>query len=157
MQERHAPPKAELPSYQTGIPKLPRLNGLSAIGIATFFGGPLAAGYLVYLNFKGLGLPKKAVKAAGWFGIGGLIALYMTWTTPPDFLSFMLAVGLPQLIAVLAVSQVTQGKVIAMHRTAGGAFRSNWFALTVGIAANLLITALLWGLSWSAELIRHPS
>ena len=151
-QEHYAPPKSELEitSKNDGSNRI-RLHSQSAIGIATFFGGPFAAGYLVYRNYVRLGLRSKANQVFGWFSAGGLVSLYATWKTPPDFISFMLMVGLPQLVAVLVVSQILQGRAIATHRSAGGAIASNWFALVVAIAGNILVTAAVYVLSYVQE------
>jgi len=148
-QERYAPPKAELNlAPQSGGQNGPRLHSLSAIGLATFFGGPFAAGYLIYRNYSSLGQPSKANQAIGWFGAGGLAALYVAWHTPPDFISFMLSVGIPQLVVVLVASRLMQGKAIAAHRLAGGEMQSSWFAIAVGIAMGLAVKALSYGVSY---------
>jgi RsiW-degrading membrane proteinase PrsW (M82 family) len=144
--ELYAPPKAELDlAPQSGGP---RLHSLSAIGVATFFGGPFAAGYLIYRNFIGLGQPRRAKQAIVWFGAGGLAALYVTWHTPADVISFMLSVGIPQLVVVLVATRLMQGQAIAAHRLAGGEMHSNWFALAAGIAIGMSVKALLYGVSY---------
>lgn len=148
--KNYAPPKAEVElSLKHGDSSRPRLHSLAAIGIATLLGGPFAAGYLVHRNFMGLGHRRSANLALGWFGAGGLLALYVAWHTPPDVISFMLSVGFPVLIAVLVATRIMQGQAIKSHRLAGGPMHSNWFALVPGIAACLAINALSYGLaSW---------
>ena len=147
-QELYAPPKAELDLAPPSGQNRTRLHTLSAIGVATFFGGPFAAGYLIYRNFISLGQPRRAKQAIGRFGAGGLAALYVAWHTPADVISFMLSVGIPQLVVVLVASRLMQGQAIAAHRLAGGAMHSNWFAMAVGIAMGLAVKALFYGVSY---------
>ena len=148
-QELYAPPKAELDlAPQSGGQRRQRLHSISAIGLATFFGGPFAAGYLINRNYTSLGQPSKANQAIGWFGAGGLAALYVAGHTPPDVISFMLSVGIPQLVVVLVASRLMQGQAIGAHRRAGGEMHSNWFAMAIGIAIDLAFKALSYGVSY---------
>jgi hypothetical protein len=147
--ENYAPPKAELElAPKHGESGRTRLHSLSAIGIAAFLGGPFAAGYLVHRNFIRLGHRKNASQALGWFGAGGVLALYVAWHTPADVISFMLSVGFPQLITVLVATRIVQGQAITAHRLAGGQMHSNWFAVAPSVAVSLVTKALFYGLSY---------
>ena len=143
-QNPYAPPLAAVsdPLAPTAL----RLHSFGAIVIAAFFGGAIAAGYLAFLNFRLVGQPKRAVHALAAFTIGGLIALYVAWHTPPDFLSFQLSVGIPQLIASCLAAWYLQGSLLNGHRSFGGAFRSKWFAFGIALLCNASINLLFYAL-----------
>jgi len=70
--------------------------------------------------------------------------MYVTWHTPPDVISFMLSVGIPQLILVTLAAWFMQGQALRDFRQRGGQMRSNFVGLGVGIAANLVIKAAFY-------------
>lgn len=123
------------------------LYGLSSIASAALIGGAFASGYLVYRNLSAANLRKDAKRAAALFSVIGVIALFSTWHTPPDFLSFMLFVGIPQIAVVVAAAWALQAAVLSSHRAAGGKLRSLWFALVPGVVANVSIKVLFYGIS----------
>ena len=123
------------------------LSKLSGIGIAAFIGGGFAAGFLIYENYKLLGLAGKARQTIWIFGCIGLLFLYVAWNTPPDLISAMLSIGIPQLVIILISVKMMQGSVLSLHMENDGKFRSNRHALAIGIAVNLLIKAGFYGIS----------
>jgi hypothetical protein len=128
----------------------PALFKSTGIAIATFVGGSFAAAYLVRKNMLDVGLPKEAREATVIFGSIGAAFLVVASRTPPDLISFVLGIGIPQLLLVLAVLRFTRFGNFSEHASSGGAVRSNWQAFAVGLAASLLLktlfycTSLLW-------------
>jgi len=115
--------------------------------MAAVIGGAFAVGYLAFQNFRAIGQHSKAKWVLFGFIIGGVIALWVAWHTPPDFLSFQLSVGIPQLVVALLAASLLHGTLLSAHREAGGAFRSKWFAFGIGVFSNLAIKALFYALS----------
>lgn len=124
-----------------------------AITIATYFGGPLAAGYLVKKNYLALEQPNKANKAL-LIGIISTILLFAgIFAIPEEIIDKIPNVLIPAIytgIIYLIVEKI-QGEVIKQHKEAGGEFYSGWKAAGVGaitmliLAAGIAITAFLAG------------
>lgn len=124
-----------------------KLHGLLSIGLAASVGGAFASGYLIYKNFSATNRAPAAKRSIWLFSVIGLIALFSTWNTPPDVLSFMLSVGVPQIAVVVLIAWNLQANLFASHKAAGGAFRSVWFAFVPGVIANVTIKGLFYGIS----------
>lgn len=124
-----------------------RLHKRTGIAVATLVGGPIAAAYLVYDNFKQLGLRDKARRSLVWFCLGSCLFWLVAWHTPIDLISQFIAVTLPSLISVVLAVQFLQGEIIATHRLSGCAFRSVWFGFVIGVAANVAARGLFYVLS----------
>lgn len=125
----------------------PKLHSLLSISVAVAIGGALASGFLVYQNFIALNRKADAKRSIALFLAIGLIALFIAWHTPSDFLSFMLSVGMPQIAVTVLAAWNLQAALIAAHHAAGGSFRSVVFALVVGVIANVVIKGLFYGIS----------
>lgn len=142
---RWEPPSAPL------MPPHPESNLLlhtrTGMGLATFVGGAFAAGYLVHGNYMQLGQPGKARRALLGFALGGCVTRFVAWHTPPDPISQFLSCKFPELLVVMLAVGRLQGEAIADHGQRGNRFRSNWFAFAVGLAANLALRAVYYGVS----------
>jgi len=143
-QNPYAPPVATVSDVPA--PDTRRLHSFVAIAIAAFFGGAIAAGYLVFLNFNLIGQSKRANRSLAAFTIGGLVALYVAWHTPPDIISFQITVGIPQFVVVCLAAWYLQGALLNSHRSFGGVFRSKWFAFGIAILCNASIKVLFYAL-----------
>lgn len=129
------------------IDATPKLHSLLSISVAVAIGGALAGGFLVYQNFIASNRLADAKRSIALFLAIGLIALITAWHTPPDFLSFMLSVGIPQIAVTVLAAWNLQAALFAAHHAVGGSFRSVAFALAVGIIANVVIKGLFYGIS----------
>jgi ABC-type Na+ efflux pump permease subunit len=125
----------------TDRPALFKNNG---IALATFVGGSFATAYLVRKNMLGAGRRKEAREALVIFGSIGAAFVVVATRTPPDLISSLLSIGIPQFLLVLVVLRLTRFGDFSEHALGGGAWRSNWHAFTVGFAANLLLKALFY-------------
>lgn len=129
------------------IDATPKLHSLLSIFVAVAIGGALASGFLVYQNFIASNRQADAKRSIALFLAIGLIALITAWHTPPDFLSFMLSVGIPQITVTVLAAWNLQAALFAAHRVVGGSFRSVAFAFVVGFIANVVIKGLFYGIS----------
>lgn len=114
------------------------LYRMSAVGIATFFGTPLAGAYIMAHNLRALGLQGR-VRNAWWMGIG-LLALVMVigyWL--PDGASMGLTVA--QVIGMHQYAKSLYGEAVAGHL---GVFRSNWRAFGIALLFLLAFIVVLF-------------
>ena len=129
--------------------KLPQLYSLTAIGIGTFLGSALAAGFMLAANYSALGQRKFASYAI----YGSLLWVFLLLLIPQQLESIQLALVLTiaQVVFVLFVAHTLQGKMFASYEEMGGKYFSNWRAVLVGVAASFVLlliasmVALLFG------------
>lgn len=120
-----------------------------AIAIATYFGGPLAAGYLVKKNYETLGQPGNARKSLIIGIIATILLLTGIFSLPkgtidkiPNALFPLVYTGIIYLLV-----EKFQGKSLKNHKEAGGVFYSGWKAAGIGAIAMLV---LLLGIALTA-------
>jgi hypothetical protein len=122
----------------------PALFKNTGIAIATFVGGSFATAYLVRKNMRDAGRPTEAREALVIFGSIGVAFLVVASRTPPDLISSLLGIGIPQFLLVLAILRLTRYGDFSEHALSGGLLRSNWYALAIGLASNLLMKAFFY-------------
>jgi|GEM_PF-940775 len=112
-----------------------KLYSERSIQIVTFFGGPIAAGFLVSKNFKSLGFLESSKKANNLGIAGTLLLLYFYYIIPdpviykiPDSLIPFVYTGLISLVV-----RKFQSKYLKRHKDNGGLFYSNWKALWIAV------------------------
>ena len=120
--------------------QLPRMYSLTAIGVATFLGSALAAGYMLASNYAALGQRRTAQYAM--LGSIGLVLAFIFLPTQfatniPTAIIFMIA----QVLVVLAISNKLQGAMFASFEEMGGRYHSMGRAVLVGVLASLVLTA----------------
>jgi hypothetical protein len=120
-----------------------RFYSQRAITIATYFGGPLAAGYLVKKNYETLEQPDNARKSL-IIGIVSTILIFAgIFSIPEDIIDKIPNALIPLIytgIIYLIVERV-QGENLKNHKESGGEFYSGWKAAGVGAIAMLILTA----------------
>ncbi|MGL4319205.1 MAG: hypothetical protein ACRCTL_21630 [Pseudomonas sp.] len=137
-------PSAELVSAGS-VAQGQKLYSLAAIGLATFFGTPLAGAYVLNHNLKALGLLDK-LKTTWLLASGCLLAVLL--------LSFLLPDGTPgsgltvaQVVVMYMYAKQLHAPALQAHREQQGAFFSNWRAVGVGllflVAVLLVLVPLL--------------
>ena len=117
-----------------------------AIAIATFFGGPLAAGVLIRRNFINLGREVYG-KNALFIGIISTILLFVgLFSIPEHIIDKIPNVVIPTIytgIIALIVNHY-QGKELKKHKEKNGQFYSAWKAAGIGAGFMLIILAILF-------------
>lgn len=120
-----------------------RFYSQRAISIATYFGGPLAAGFLVKKNYEALEQPDNARKSL-LIGIIATILIFAgIFLTPEDIIDKIPNAVIPLIytgIIYLIVERV-QGESLKNHKESGGEFYSGWKAAGVGAIAMLILAA----------------
>lgn len=118
-----------------------------AIGIATFFGGPLAAGILVRRNYINLGNESYGKHALSIGIISTIILFGGLFSIPEHVLDQMPGSILPAIYTIIIYFTVDkfQGKQLKEHKNGNGVFYSAWKATGVGFVCMLLIIAGVFG------------
>ncbi|WP_207785300.1 hypothetical protein [Flavobacterium celericrescens] len=118
-----------------------------AIGIATFFGGPLAAGYLVRENFLVLNKPDEAKKAILYGLLATVFVFGLIFLTPDEIIEKFPNQLIPLIYTAIIylVVEYTQGEILKLHKEFGNEFISGWKAALVGFIAMLLFLSVILG------------
>ncbi|AZZ91245.1 hypothetical protein EUZ85_11100 [Hahella sp. KA22] len=128
-----------------------KLYKVSGIGIATFLGSALAGGILLAKNFRKLGKESHARKAiAGSLAatIGVIIAALLV---PAEWHVPKLVYFAPQIMVMLQLANLFQGKAIRGHRENGGELASNWAAAGVGVTVLLTLAVFAAPVLWMLQ------
>jgi hypothetical protein len=126
------PQYLQTPQY---MPPAYRLYDIGAVGLAAFFGGPLAGTILMASNYRKLGQGNNGVLAliVGAAASVGLIVMGLKSTASPTIASVVLIV-----CTALAAKQL-QGEAIKTHVAWGGQLFSKWRAFGIAIATVLVL------------------
>ena len=98
------------------------LYTIPSIALASFLGGPLAAGWLVSINFRRLNEP-RAARAAVINGVLATVALVsMMVALPPHWASRLPGITIPAIYTALIwfLAERFQGRPLAAHFARGG-------------------------------------
>lgn len=123
--------------------EIKRFYSQRAITIATYFGGPLAAGFLVKKNYETLEQPDNARKSL-IIGIVSTILIFAGIFSIPEEIIDKIPNALIPLIytgIIYLIIERVQGESIKNHKESGGEFYSGWKAAGVGAIAMLILAA----------------
>ena len=125
-----------------------------SIGLVTFFCSLLAGGYLLYANYKALGMRKMAR-----YVLAATIALFAVflWALsayiegasntaeelPQLPITINLVAAVAQAIVAVMATQVLQGPMFATFKEMRGNYHSTWQALFIGLCAAILISMFM--------------
>ncbi len=108
-----------------------KLYSLAAIGLATFFGTPLAGAYVLNHNLKALGLLDKLKTSWVMAGVCLLAVLVISFMLPEGTPNTGFAVA--QVMAMYYYAKQLHAPALDAHRAEQGAFFSNWRAVGIGL------------------------
>jgi len=118
-----------------------KLYSQKAITIATYFGGPLAAGILIRKNSLNLGREKEGLIVL-IVGIVSTILLFWGISQIPepiiDKIPNVLIPAIYTGIIYLTVEKM-HGQILKMHKEEGNKFYSNWKATGIGLICTVVI------------------
>ncbi|MES2918517.1 MAG: hypothetical protein V4729_07850 [Pseudomonadota bacterium] len=121
--------------------KTPGIYKVSGMGIATWFGGPLVTGCLLYWNFHVTGESQKANYAALLTIPVTALSMWLQLQVPPDFISQQL-IFFPQLTSIVIALNAFHGSTVKGKVAEGFGVRSNWMAFRIGILCKFFLLAL---------------
>jgi hypothetical protein len=129
-----------------------RFYSKRAISIATFFGGPLAAGVLVRQNYLNEGKTDQATHAL-FIGIVSTILLFAAiFLIPEDIMDNTPSAVIPGIYTaiILVLVETVQGKTLKAHAESNGQFYSGWKAAGVGAVCMVIMTAGIFAIAMLA-------
>jgi len=132
---------------QENLTKNLKFYSQKAIGIATFIGGPLAAGYLIRENYLSLEKPNEAKKSL----IIGIISTILLFTVifmiPESIIDKVPNQILPAVytgIIYLIVEKI-HGTILNQHKKNGNEFYSGWKAAGIGFVSLMILLIGIFG------------
>lgn len=112
----------------------------NAVGVATFFGTPVAGATLMFINERRLGNSRRGIVILLLtLVITGLVVL-ATWSIPPGA---SLVFSIAMIIGMRFVADWLQGSAVKTHLQRGGKLASKWTAFWVGMAYLVAILAIV--------------
>ena len=143
-------PAATLENPSTAVTGEP-VYRVTAVGIASFFGTPVAGAWIMAQNLRRLGMPERR-RQVWYLGTGLLFGLILLSLIPASF-----PVAPFNIVAILTMheyaKQVT-GRVLADHAAQGGAFSSNWRAFGVSMLFLIFTFAIFYGITFGLSLAK---
>ncbi|WP_338408988.1 hypothetical protein [uncultured Flavobacterium sp.] len=118
-----------------------------AIGIATFIGGPLAAGYLIQQNYISLNKPDQGKKSL-LIGIVTTIILFGGIFMIPDNIIDKVPNQILPLIytgIIYLIVEKIHGKILNKHKKNENEFFSRWKAAAIGLIALAVLSIGIFG------------
>lgn len=129
-----------------------KLYSQVAINLATFLGGPLAAGYLIRANYLSFNEPHKGRQAL-LIGIAATVVLFTTlFMIPEAIVDKIPIVVIPATYTVIIyfIVERIQGDRLNQHQEAEGEFYSRWKAAGVGLLSLIILLIGIFGYSYFA-------
>lgn len=127
-----------------------KLYSQKAIGLATFFGGPLAAGILIRQNFINLGKEEHG-KQALFIGIVSTILLFAGLFAIPDSIIDKVPSSVVPAVytgIILMIVELVQGHDLRVHTSGNGDFYSAWNAVGIGLVCLVILLAGIFGYAY---------
>jgi hypothetical protein len=131
----------------------PKLYSQKAFGLATFLGGPLAAGVLARQNFKTLGNDDYA-KLSLIIGVVSTILIFVGLAmVPENSIDKIPNAILPAIYTAIIyfIIEKLQGKHLAEHKKNNGVFYSMWKAAGIGAISLAILSAGIFSYVYSME------
>ncbi|MEL7004222.1 MAG: hypothetical protein AAFN93_15995, partial [Bacteroidota bacterium] len=126
-----------------------KLYSQRSIWVATYLGGPLAAGILIRRNFVNLGKEQKG-KIALFIGVIATLLLFVgIFSIPEHIIDKVPNFLIPAIYTMIVhlIVQQTQGQDLKQHELNKGEFYSGWKAAGIGIFGLVIILASVFGYS----------
>jgi len=133
--------------------EIKKLYSKKSIGIATYLGGPLAAGILIRRNCIHLNNHKQGLNAL-LIGIGStLLLIAILLFTPEKIIDKIPTPIIPMIYTgiVYLIIEKIQGKELEAHKQNNGLFYSIWNALGIGLVSAVLLVLPVIGYFYFSE------
>jgi hypothetical protein len=118
-----------------------KLYSQRAIAIATYFGGPLAAGILIRKNFINLGKEKQGLNALIIGILSTLLIFYGIFQIPESILDKIPNALIPLIYTgiIYLIVENLQGQELNKHKEENNEFYSNWKATGIGAICSVIL------------------
>ena len=130
-----------------------KLYSQKAIAVATYFGGPLAAGILIRKNSLNLGREKQAINSLIIGIISTIIIFGGIFMIPENIIDKIPNALIPAIytgIIYLIVERI-QGRELKLHKENQGEFYSGWKAVGIGAVCMVILAAGIFGYAYASE------
>lgn len=129
-----------------------------AISIATYIGGPVAAGYLLQKNYQTFNEPEKGKKA---FFIGAVSTIFIfvgIFLLPEQIVDMIPNVLIPAIYTgiVYWIVEKEQGGLLTAHKETEGKFHSGWKAAGIGGIFMMILIVFIVGFAFIAGDFSKP-
>jgi hypothetical protein len=126
--------------------EIKRFYSQRAITIATYFGGPLAAGYLVKKNYEALDQANNANKSMILGVISSILLFAGIISIPEEIIDKIPNALIPGIYTIIIyfIVEKLQGSYLKQHKESGGQFQSAWRAVGAGAICMLIIGAFIF-------------
>jgi hypothetical protein len=135
-----------------------KLFSQRAIAIATYFGGPAAAGFLIKRNYEAHNQEDNGKKAFVIGIISTLLLFAGIFSIPENIIDKIPNVVIPAIytgIIYLIVEKI-QGQWLNEHKESGGEFHSGWKATGIGAIFMVILLAMIAGTAFIAGDLSQP-
>ncbi|NLO71824.1 MAG: hypothetical protein GX102_12950 [Porphyromonadaceae bacterium] len=118
-----------------------KLYSQRAIAIATYFGGPLAAGILIRKNSLNLGREKEGLIALIVGIVSTILLFYGILQIPEPILDKIPNVLIPAVYTgiIYLIVEKTHGQILKKHKEENKEFYSNWRATGIGLICTVVL------------------
>ncbi|HPX04308.1 MAG TPA: hypothetical protein PLC17_00105, partial [Tenuifilaceae bacterium] len=118
-----------------------------AISVATVVGGPLAAGVLIYHNFKTLNKRRQAVNSLIIGTFTTIIILAAVFMLPEGIIDKVPNILFPLIYSLIVylIVERPQGEELEAHKQKGGQFYSSWRGAGIGALSIAVLFAGVFG------------
>jgi len=122
-----------------------KLYSQKAIALATYFGGPLAAGILIRRNSLNLGNEKQGRTALIAGIVGTILVFWGIFQIPEPIIDKIPNPLIPAIYTgiVYWIVEKLHGDILKKHKAEKNGFYSNWKAAGIGLACLAIIVAAL--------------
>ncbi|MGB4204990.1 MAG: hypothetical protein WBJ84_05140 [Bacteroidales bacterium] len=120
-----------------------KLYSQKAIAIATYFGGPLAAGILICKNSLNLGREKEGLVVLIVGIVSTILLFYGIFQIPESIIDKTPSVLIPAIYTgiVYLVVEKMHGQILKKHKEEKNEFYSNWKATGIGLVCSVVLFA----------------
>jgi len=114
-----------------------------AVGVATFFGSPMAGSLLMALNYRRLGRPTAATVAVV---AGVVVTALIVLLAFGDDATWVRAVPIALFLGTMYTAKALQEAAVQQHVMRGGQLASRWGAFGIGLANLALMVSIIGGI-----------
>ncbi len=139
--------KANNKKLKKNLEENKKLYSQRAIGIATYFGGPLAAGILIRKNFVNLKKEKQGLNALIIGTVSTFVLFAGIFSIPDNIINKIPNALIPLAYTgiIYLVVEAIQGKDLKEFKENNGVFYSGWNAAGIGLISGILIIGGIFG------------
>lgn len=136
-----------------------KLYSNKAISIATYFGGPIAAGFLIKKNYNAFEQKENGKKAFFISIIATLLIFTLIYLIPDQILDKIPNALIPIIYTglIYLIVEKIQGQRIKEHKEMGGKFHSAWKATGIGAIFIIFIMFLIFGIAFISGDFSEPN